>query len=229
MQTLDDYNGYDSFENSWTYLHEASKTGNIDVAHYMLTETDLDPNLVSGDKWTPLQVACFYGYFKIVALLISDNRTILNFTTNFEVGSPIEIAKKLAESNEDDESEYDSIECEKNHKKWVELIQDASLMFSSKSKKKSLKKLGNVSKFGSVSSYGTKNIDNSTNQAYFQKGSNCKHLKGSNRTRERRISEKSSSKYSSAFKRDDIGFSGKKLLKDTSSQLIIYFINLLFN
>lgn len=56
-----------SIEDGWTFLHEASKYGNLDIAHFMLTETDIDPNMVSRgaiidgsrktELWTPLQIA----------------------------------------------------------------------------------------------------------------------------------------------------------------------------
>lgn len=46
INPIDNFNDYDTFENGWTFLHEAAKYGNFDIIHYMLTETDIDPNSV---------------------------------------------------------------------------------------------------------------------------------------------------------------------------------------
>lgn len=43
---IDNYNDFDSFEGGWTYLHEAAKIGNFDIIHFMLSDTDIDPNMV---------------------------------------------------------------------------------------------------------------------------------------------------------------------------------------
>lgn len=127
-----------SIEDGWTFLHEASKYGNLDIAHFMLTETDIDPNMVSRgaiidgsrktELWTPLQIAWQLGYYKIVAILLADSRTIYNFTTREDSLTPKLLAKKMIKKqNLDEESKSiaSSIDLGVNYIKWVELLDDA--------------------------------------------------------------------------------------------------------
>jgi len=57
---------FDSFNENWTFLHEASKLGNTDISRFLLLEMKQNPNIVSDDHWTPLQLACDIGHYKIV-------------------------------------------------------------------------------------------------------------------------------------------------------------------
>lgn len=47
LPIIDEYNDFNTFENGWSYLHEAAKQGNLDITHFMLTETEVDPNMVA--------------------------------------------------------------------------------------------------------------------------------------------------------------------------------------
>lgn len=48
---------FDDFEEKWTYLHEAAKFGNIDIARFLVFEMKQDPNMISESLWTPLQLS----------------------------------------------------------------------------------------------------------------------------------------------------------------------------
>lgn len=50
---------------------------------------------ISIELWTPLQIACYHGYYKIVAILLSEPRTIANFTTSASADLPQVIAEKM--------------------------------------------------------------------------------------------------------------------------------------
>lgn len=136
----DDENCSDSgsIEDGWTFLHEAAKYGNLDIAHFMLTETDIDPNMVSRgwindesrktELWTPLQIAWYLGYYKIVAILLADSRTIYNFTTREDSLTPKLISKKMIKMKnieEESKTTKSSTDSGVNYIKWVELLDDA--------------------------------------------------------------------------------------------------------
>ena len=112
----------------------------------MLTDTDIDPNMVgrgeidtskeeskthefdngkflieiSIELWTPLQIACFHGYYKIVAILLSDPRTVANFTTSATADPPQVIAEKMTYFYKEDEKAKPGV----SHIKCIELIED---------------------------------------------------------------------------------------------------------
>lgn len=66
-----------------------------------------------------MQIACYKGYYKIVAILWAESRTIPNFTTSESDESPIKISEKMMKKFPHQE-EINGI----NHSKCVELLQD---------------------------------------------------------------------------------------------------------
>lgn len=129
----------------------------------MLTETDIDPNMVGKGKisdnneeskteqaagkpnfevndiielWTPLQVACYYGYYKIVAILLTETRTITDFTTSESGKTPLQIAKDFVNTNILSQDQEEENKTGVSHSKCIELLYDTdTLRTKSKSQK----------------------------------------------------------------------------------------------
>ena len=148
---VDKYNDFDNFEGGWSYLHEAAKQGNFDIVHYLLSETDIDPNMIGRGTiqespeetkeeqngkpfyfafiscfcvdqwWTPLQIAAYFGYYKIVAILLAEPRTIPDFTAGSDQDTPMKIAKRKSERPGQVDNTLGS---GVSFTKWAELIQD---------------------------------------------------------------------------------------------------------
>ena len=75
---------FNSFKSNWTYLHEASKLGNCDIASFLINEIRQDPNMISDCNSTPLSLAWTKGHVKLTKLLLKDSRTIINPIRNQE-------------------------------------------------------------------------------------------------------------------------------------------------
>lgn len=98
---------FESFKGKWTFLHEASKYGNTDIARFLILDIKQDPNVVSESFWTPLQLACKYEKLNMIKLLLEDTRTDPELVTDYTRGPAAEILirnmdiKKLNDIQED--------------------------------------------------------------------------------------------------------------------------------
>ena len=85
---------FDDFEEKWTFLHEAAKFGNVDIARFLVFEMKQDPNMISESLWTPLQLSCSIGNDTFTKMLLEDPRIDVEIITDFDRGSAVQIAWK---------------------------------------------------------------------------------------------------------------------------------------
>ncbi len=73
-------------------IHEAAMLGDVETLAYML---NLEPKLIaeySFDGWTPLHLACFFGGFEAVELLIKQGASVNARSANGMANMPIHAA-----------------------------------------------------------------------------------------------------------------------------------------
>jgi hypothetical protein len=77
------------------------------------------------ELWTPLQIACYHGFYKLVAILLSEPRTIPDFTTSASAALPQVIAQKMAVLHE-----FSPVEAMPgvNYLKCIELLEDCDTL-----------------------------------------------------------------------------------------------------
>jgi ankyrin repeat protein len=59
-------------------LHTACKIGDFEAVDFLL-HRKVDPNYLSDERWTPLQIVASLGFIRIADLLLKDKRTRINF------------------------------------------------------------------------------------------------------------------------------------------------------
>jgi ankyrin repeat protein len=77
------------------------------------------------ELWTPLQIACYHGFYKLVAILLSEPRTLPNFTTSASADLPQVIAQKMALLYKDSPIEATP---GVNYLKCIELLEDCDTL-----------------------------------------------------------------------------------------------------
>lgn len=85
---------FHSFLEKWSFLHEASKHGNTDIAKFLIFERMQDPNMVSDSLWTPLQLSWHHGHVKLTMLLWESPKLDPDIVTDYLRGSALEISKR---------------------------------------------------------------------------------------------------------------------------------------
>lgn len=76
------------------------------------------------ELWTPLQVACYFGYYKIVAILLAETRTITDFTTSESGKTPLQIAKDFMNNEILAQDQEEENKTGISHSKCIELLYD---------------------------------------------------------------------------------------------------------
>jgi hypothetical protein len=106
---LDKHSEFCWFAEGWSFLHEASKRGNTDIAKFLIFGRMQDPNMVSESLWTPLQLSWHYGHVKLTMLLCESPKLDPDIVTDYSRGSASEISWR----NMSDEC-VNLIKCEKD-------------------------------------------------------------------------------------------------------------------
>jgi hypothetical protein len=89
---LDKYSEFKWFAEGWSFLHEASKRGNTDIAKFLIFGRMQDPNMVSESLWTPLQLSWHHGHVKLTMLLCESPKLDPDIVTDYWRGSASEIS-----------------------------------------------------------------------------------------------------------------------------------------
>jgi len=73
-------------------LFEAAAAGEIERVERLLAESPADVNAYSGDGWTPLHLAAFFGHAKIVELLLAQGADVTARSKNPNGNTPLHAA-----------------------------------------------------------------------------------------------------------------------------------------